>query len=57
MGFVMAIFMNAMQFKEMDITKNIRQSYKTAFKNDLGKMTSMAKGFAKFGFLYGVFEC
>jgi import inner membrane translocase subunit TIM22 len=57
MGMVMALFMNAMEFRELDFTKGAKQTTKGNLKKDINKMTSMAKGFAIFGFFFSIWEC
>jgi len=57
MGLVMALFMNAMEFREMDFTKGAKQTAKTNMKKDVRRMMSMSWGFAVFGFFFSIFEC
>jgi hypothetical protein len=42
MGLVMALFMNAMEFREMDFTKGAKQTAKTNMKKDVRRMMSMS---------------
>ena len=65
MGFVLAMFMNAIDYREFDCAKNTmlkstRLALKVTFiynKKDFKKMCGTAKLFAIFRFFFSDFEC
>ncbi|CAD8112207.1 unnamed protein product [Paramecium sonneborni] len=56
MGFLMALFMNAVEMRDMDYGRT-KQSTRYVLRRDINKMFGMAKGFAIFGAFYSIFEC
>ena len=57
MGLGIALFMNAIEFREIDTTRGLRYSTWEALMIDVKKIKSTAKGFAVFGALFAIFEC
>ena len=57
MGLGIAIFMNAMEFREIDTSKNFKVNTRNALMVDIKKIKSTARGFAVFGALFALFEC
>ena len=56
MGMVMAMFMNAIEMREIEIGK-VRRSTAIVLRKDWRKMTGTSKGFATFGGVFVLFEC
>ena len=57
MGIGIAVFMNAMEFREIDSSKGYRVATRNALMVDIKKIKSTARGFAIFGSLCALFEC
>ena len=56
MGLVMAMFMNAVEMREIEIGK-VRRSTAIVLRKDWRKMKGTGKGFATFGGIFVLFEC
>lgn len=54
MGFIMAMFMNAVEMREIEIGK-IRRSNAIVLRKDTRKIMGTAKGFASFGGVFVLF--
>lgn len=57
MGLGLAIFMNALEFREFDYRRGVRNTLKEALMLDVKKIRGTAKGFAIFGAMFSLFEC
>ena len=56
MGLVMAMFMNAVEMREIEVGK-IRRSTSIVLRKDWRKMKGTARGFASFGGIFVFYEC
>jgi len=56
MGLVMAMFMNSVEMRHIEIGK-IRNSTPIVLRKDWRKMKGTARGFATFGGIFVLFEC
>lgn len=56
MGLIMAMFMNAVEMREIEIGK-VRRSTAIVLRRDWRRIWGTGKGFATFGGLFVLFEC
>lgn len=56
LGLVMAMFMNAVEMREIEVGK-VRRSTAIVLRKDWRRMMSSSKGFASFGGFFVLFEC
>lgn len=56
MGLIMAMFMNAVEMREIEVGK-VRRSTTIVLRKDWRRILSTGKGFASFGGFFVLFEC
>ena len=57
MGLGFGVFMNAMEYRQIETHKGVRAATRDALRTDVRKIKRTARGFAVFGGLFSMFEC